>query len=119
MYITFYNPDQEISLEYTDPLSRLHIKEKRKKANLLDKKTKTPRIKIGNIKTFEYLPGHFKKSCGICKTFLRNKVVAECPDCKALFHVKHLKKWLETNRHCPICQQDLLSEEEDKEDEKS
>lgn len=43
-------------------------------------------------------------NCEICKLELRkNQQIVQCPECYALFHLDHLRAWLNVYDRCPRC----------------
>jgi len=53
-------------------------------------------------KTVKKIPT--EEICSICKLEIRDEQTAlQCPNCKSIFHSKHLHGWLIKNDDCPVC----------------
>ncbi len=60
--------------------------------------------RIVSIDSLIYDEKILSERCGICKlTFNQGQLAVFCPQCETLFHKDHLKNWLQTTKHCPVC----------------
>jgi hypothetical protein len=49
-----------------------------------------------------------KCDCTICFDILyENQTIAQCPDCKNIFHNKCVEEWLKINKNCVLCRSNI------------
>jgi len=53
-----------------------------------------------------------KLNCEICKLPIEiSDEIGQCPHCESIFHLEHLKTWIEIRMKCPYCLRDLTPNE--------